>query len=50
VFALSTRRVSGLMMINRSTMNHQSRREPQYALRVRLRELARAGCVSVIDG
>lgn len=49
MFALSTRRVSGLMMINRSTMNHQSRREPQHALRVRLRELARAGCVSVID-
>jgi putative transposase len=40
VFALSTRRVSGLMMINRSTMNHQSRRDPQHALRVRLRELA----------
>jgi putative transposase len=28
------------MMINRSTMNHQSRRDPQHALRVRLRELA----------
>jgi putative transposase len=40
VFALSTRRVSGLMMINRSTMNHQSRRDPQHALRVRLGELA----------
>ncbi len=40
VFALSTRRVSGLMMINRATMNHQSRRDPQHALRVRLRELA----------
>jgi putative transposase len=40
VFALSTRRVSGLMMINRSTMNHQSRRDPQHALRVRMRELA----------
>jgi putative transposase len=40
VFALSTRRVSGLMMINRSTMNHKSRRDPQHALRVRLRELA----------
>lgn len=40
VFALSTRRVSGLMMINRATMNHRSRRDPQHALRVRLRELA----------
>jgi putative transposase len=40
VFALSTRRVSGLMMINRSTMTHRSRRDPQHALRVRLRELA----------
>ena len=40
MFALSTRRVSGLMMINRSTMNHQSRRDPQHALRVRLGELA----------
>src|SRR5271156_2493970 len=40
VFAQSTRRVSGLMMINRSTMNHQSRRDPQHALRVQLRELA----------
>jgi hypothetical protein len=28
VFALSTRRVSGLMMINRSTMNYRSRRDP----------------------
>jgi putative transposase len=28
------------MMINRSTMNHQSRRDPQHALRVRLGELA----------
>ncbi len=40
MFALSTRRVAGLMMINRATMNHQSRRDPQHALRVRLRELA----------
>jgi putative transposase len=32
--------VSGLMMINRSTMNYQSRRDPQHALRTRLRELA----------
>ena len=40
VFALSTRRVSGLMMINCSTMNYWSRRDPQHALRVRLRELA----------
>jgi hypothetical protein len=39
VFALSTRRVSGLMMINRSTMNYRSRRDPQHALRVRMREL-----------
>ena len=39
-FALSTRRVSGLMMINRSTMNYRSRRDPQHALRVRMRELA----------
>ena len=28
------------MMINRSTMNYQSRRDPQHALRTRLRELA----------
>ncbi len=27
-------------MINRSTMNYRSRRDPQHALRVRLRELA----------
>jgi len=40
VFALSTRQVSGLMMINRSTMNYPSQRDPQHALRVRLRELA----------
>lgn len=40
VFALSTRRVSGLMMINRSTMNYRSRRDPQHALRTRMRELA----------
>jgi putative transposase len=32
--------MSGLMMINRSTMNYQSRRDPQHALRVRLQELA----------
>jgi hypothetical protein len=38
--ALSTRRLSGLMMIDRTTMNHQSRRDPQHTLRVRLRELA----------
>src|SRR6266704_2354999 len=36
----NTRRVSGLMMINRSTMNYRSRRDPQHALRVRMRELA----------
>jgi hypothetical protein len=40
VFALSTRRVSGLIMINRSTMNYRSRRDPQHALRVQMRELA----------
>jgi len=40
VFALSTRRVSGLMMLNRSTMHYQSRRDPQHALRVWMRELA----------
>jgi putative transposase len=34
------RRVAGLLMVNRSTMYHQSRRDPQHALRVRLRELA----------
>jgi putative transposase len=28
------------MMINRATMNHQSRRDPQTALKIRLRELA----------
>ena len=28
------------MMVNRSTMNYQSRRDPQHALRTRLRELA----------
>jgi putative transposase len=32
--------VSGLMMINRATMNHRSRRAPQTALIMRLRELA----------
>lgn len=40
VFALSTRRAAGLMMINRATLCHQSRGEPRHALRVRLRELA----------
>jgi putative transposase len=40
VFAASSRRLSGLMMINRATMNHQSRRDPQTALKIRLRELA----------
>ena len=29
--------MSGLMMINRSTMNYRSRRDPQHALRVRMR-------------
>ena len=28
------------MMINRSTMNYRSRRDPQHALRTRMRELA----------
>ena len=28
------------MMITRATMNHQSRRDPQTALKMRLRELA----------
>jgi putative transposase len=28
------------MMLNRATMNYQSRRDPQYALRTRMRELA----------
>jgi putative transposase len=37
---VSTRRVSGLMMVNRATMNHRSRRDPQTALKLRLRELA----------
>ena len=32
--------MSGLMTINRSTMNYRSRRDPQHALRVRMRELA----------
>ena len=32
--------MSGLMMINRATMNHHSRRDPQTALKMRLRELA----------
>jgi putative transposase len=40
VFTTTSRRVSGLMMINRATMNHQSRRDPQTALKMRLRELA----------
>ncbi len=32
--------MSGLMMINRSTMNYRTRRDLQHALRVRLREVA----------
>jgi putative transposase len=40
VFALSTRRVAGLMLLDRSTLCYKSRRDPQDALRVRLRELA----------
>ena len=43
---LSTRRVSGLMIINRATMNHRSRRDPQTALKMRLRELAATGSAS----
>lgn len=37
---MSTRRVSGLMMVNRATMNHRNRRDPQTALKLRRRELA----------
>jgi transposase-like protein len=40
VFSVSTRRVSGLMMVNRATMNYRRRRDPQTALKLRLRELA----------
>ena len=32
--------MSGLMMVNRAIMNHRSRRDPQAALKMRLRELA----------
>jgi putative transposase len=39
-FAVSTRRLAGLMPINRSTMTYQSRRDPQDALRMRLHQLA----------
>jgi putative transposase len=39
-FAVSTRRVAGLMLINRSTMTYQSWRDPQDALRRRLHQLA----------
>jgi len=45
-FAVSTRRVAGLMMINRSTMTYLSRRDPQDALRMRLQR--RAACASTI--
>jgi putative transposase len=37
---VSTRRVAGLMMLNRSTMTYRSRRDPQDALRMRLHQLA----------
>jgi putative transposase len=40
VFTASSRRVSGLMTINRATTNHRSRRDPQTAHKMRLRELA----------
>ena len=52
VFALSTRRVSGLMMINRSTMNHQSRRIRSTRCGCGCASWRRAGCVrlSTPDG
>jgi putative transposase len=37
---LSQRHVSGLIPVNRATLRYQHRRDPQEALRVRLRELA----------
>ena len=40
VFALSGRRAAGLMNITRKTLRYRSRRPPQDALRMRLRELA----------
>jgi putative transposase len=40
VFALSGRRAAGLMKITRKTLVYRSRRPPQDALRMRLRELA----------
>jgi putative transposase len=40
VFALSGRRAAGLMKITRKTLVYRSRRPPQDALRIRLRELA----------
>lgn len=40
MFALSTRRASGLVKITRVTLKYRSRRDPQQALRMRLRELA----------
>src|SRR6202042_1034760 len=38
-FAVSTRRVAGLMLIDRSTMSYRSRRDPQDSLRMRLHQL-----------
>jgi putative transposase len=40
VYALSTRRASGLVKITRVTLRYRSRRDPQQALLMRLRELA----------
>jgi putative transposase len=40
VFELSGRRAAGLMKITRKTLRYRSRRPPQDALRMRLRELA----------
>ena len=40
VFALSGRRAVGLLNITRKTLRYRSRRPPQDALRMRLRELA----------
>jgi putative transposase len=40
VHQLSQRRVAGLIPVNRATLRYQHHRDPQEALRVRLRELA----------
>jgi putative transposase len=39
-FEMSERRVSGLLPVQRATLRYHSRRDPQTALRMRLRELA----------